>query len=139
MKRRERTDPPAVGGSSLLTIFAVLCLSVFALLSLSTAQAESRMAEGTNRAVSAYYEADCRAEEIFARLRNGERVDGVEETDGIYAYFCPISESQTLAVALRQTEDGWQVLRWQAVAGMEITETENLGVWDGGSIGEEEP
>ena len=34
--------PPALGGVSLLVIFAVLCLTVFALLSLSTVQADCR-------------------------------------------------------------------------------------------------
>lgn len=39
MNERQRFSPPAVGGSSLLVIFAVLCLTVFAMLSLSTVQA----------------------------------------------------------------------------------------------------
>ena len=42
MDKRESFAPPAVGGSCLLVIFAELCLTVFALLSLSTVQAEGR-------------------------------------------------------------------------------------------------
>ena len=41
---------PGVGVSSLLTIFAVLCLTVFALLSLSTVQAQTRLAETSRQA-----------------------------------------------------------------------------------------
>lgn len=130
MKRKERFSIPAVGGSSLLTIFAVLCLSVFALLSVSTARAEQRTAEASNRAVSQYYEADCRAEEIFAQLRNGEQVEGVAEDGGVYRFSCPISHSQTLMVELERTETGWQVLRWQAVAA-ETEADEDLIAWDG--------
>lgn len=40
MNDRKRFAPAAVGASSLLTIFAVLCLVVFALLSISTVQAD---------------------------------------------------------------------------------------------------
>ena len=35
-RKRETFSPPAVGGISLLVAFAVLCLTVFALLSLTT-------------------------------------------------------------------------------------------------------
>ena len=47
MKRNHSISTPTVGGSSLLVIFAVLCLTVFALLSLSTVQAEKRMADAS--------------------------------------------------------------------------------------------
>lgn len=130
MKRKERISPPAIGGSSLLTIFAVLCLTVFALLSLSTVQAEKRLSDAAAEAVTAYYEADLEAERIFAKLRAGEKVPGVRQQDGRVMYTCPVSESQTLVVELEKTEDTWTILRWQAVAQPgEIHET--LPVWDG--------
>ena len=65
----KRSGPAAVGGSSLLVIFAVLCLVIFALLSLSTVRADGRLSQASADAVKAYYKADCRAEEIVARLR----------------------------------------------------------------------
>jgi len=43
MDKRRRFSVPAVGGSALLTMFAVLCLTVFALLSLSTALSRARL------------------------------------------------------------------------------------------------
>ena len=103
-----------VGGSSLLVIFAVLCLTVFALLSLSTVQADQRLGDASLEAIISYYEADSEAEAIFARLRNGEMPDGVEQDDNKYRYQCPISERQTLVVELEQTEDRWKVLVWEA-------------------------
>ena len=39
-----------VGSASIIMIFAVLCLTVFALLSLSTVQAEKRMADAAAEA-----------------------------------------------------------------------------------------
>ena len=43
MAKEKRFSPPAVGGISLLVVFAVLCLTVFALLSLTTVQADVRL------------------------------------------------------------------------------------------------
>lgn len=129
--REHRTRVPVVGGSSLLVIFAVLCLTVFALLSLSTVQANGRLSEASARAVTAYYEADCQAEEIFARLRSGERPAGVIETDGVCAYTCPISDTLQLQVELRQTGETWTVLRWQVESVVEWETDETLDVWDG--------
>jgi len=130
MAKKQRLSPPVVGGSSLLVIFAVLCMTVFALLSLSTVLADGRLNQASVQAVSAYYEADCQAEEIFARLRQGELPPEVTETNGMYTYSCPISETQTLQVKLQKGVEGWQVLRWQAVVTAEWEE-EPLTLWDG--------
>ena len=131
MKKRERFSPPAVGGSMLLVIFAVLCLTVFAVLSLSTVTAEKRLADGAIQAVTVYYEADCRAEMIYARLRNGEKVEGVEQEGNFYRYICPISENQKLVVELQYKDQAWSVLCWQAVAQIEMSEDYSTKVWDG--------
>lgn len=130
MKQKTAFSPPAIGGSSLLVIFTVLCMTVFALLSLSTSLAQQRLADASIQAVTAYYEADLQAEEILARLRNGELPAGVEESGGIFRYTCPISRNQWLMVEVRRRSDGWQVLRWQAVALPEAADPA-LPVWDG--------
>jgi hypothetical protein len=77
MKKHEKISIPAIGGSSLLVIFAVLCMTVFALLSLRTAQAEKQVADAAAQGVRQYYAADLQAQEIYARLRAGETVSGV--------------------------------------------------------------
>ena len=113
MKKGQKMNLPAVGGSSLLVIFAVLCMTVFAVLSLSTVLAEQRLSETAAESVAAYYRADLQAEEIFARLRSGEQVPGVQILEDRYEYSCIISETQSLHVTLRRTDNGWSVLRWQ--------------------------
>ena len=130
MKKQETVSPPVVGGSSLLVIFGVLCLTVFALLSLSTVQAERRLADAATDAVTQYYGADLQAEEIFARLRNGETVACVTERDGIFEYRIPISQRQILQVQLRKLGEEWEVLQWRAVT-MEEAVDEKLDVWKG--------
>ncbi|MBO7253299.1 MAG: hypothetical protein J6V25_11820 [Oscillospiraceae bacterium] len=130
MKKRESYSPPAIGGTSLLVIFSVLCLTVFAMLSLNTALAEKRIADSSRKTVSAYYAADLQAQEIFARLRNGETVSGVVCRGDRWEYQCTISENQHLEVVLVKTEETWTVVRWQAVATVEDA-SEELEVWSG--------
>ena len=137
MERKNRASYPALGGSSLLVIFAVLVLAVFMMLTLTTVQADRRLSDASIEAVSGYYAADLQAEEIFARLRSGELPSQVRVTDGYYSYSCPISETQTLEVTLLREADSWQVLRWQAVANTDSPSTEPLPVWDGDTSLEE--
>ena len=130
MKKEQRFSAPAVGGSSLLVIFAVLCLTVFALLSLSTVLAQKRMADTSVQAVCDYYEADLQAEKIFARLRAGEQVSHVQIQGDHYSYSCPVTENQVLEVELEKEMDGWHICRWQVIADSQpISET--LPVWNG--------
>lgn len=116
MNKKEKFVFPAVGGSLLLSIFAVLCLTVFAFLCLSTVLASKRLNDASVNAVTSYYEADYEAEEIFARLRQGEVLEGVEIEDNTYRYRCRISETQMLCVELFRKDDGWSVEQWQAVS-----------------------
>lgn len=136
-KPRERFSPPAVGGISLLVAFAVLCLTVFALLALTTVQADNRLADASAKAVTDYYAADCQAQEILARLRNGERPEGVEFSGSglLHAqYVVPISDTQELQVSviLKGTADREYVIeRWQAAPSVEWESDESLDLWDG--------
>lgn len=131
MREKERFSPPAVGGSSLLVIFAVLCLTVFALLSLSTVRADGRLSDASAEAVANYYAADCQAEEILARLRAGELPGGVTVDGDTYAYTCPISDTQALEVEVRLEGTAWTVLRWQAVSVTDWQADDSLQLWDG--------
>ena len=132
MKReKERFSAPAAGGVSLLVVFAVLCLTVFALLSLATVQADVRLAEASARSVKAYYAADCRAQELLARLKNGEFPEDVYLEGEHYVYEVPISDSQKLAVELSRD---FTVLRWQAISAREWENDETLDIWDGDGI-----
>lgn len=131
MREERNPSPPAVGGSSLLVIFAVLCLAVFALLSLSTVRASQRLSEASAESVSAYYAADTQAEIILAQIRAGEVPRGVTVTGEVYAYSCPISNTQTLFVELRVTEKEISVLRWQAVPTGAWQPEDGVTVWDG--------
>lgn len=123
--------PTAVGGSSLLVIFAVLCLTIFALLGLTTVQAESRLAEASAEAVKNYYNADARAEEILALLRQGIVTEGVTGDGEVYCYQCTVSDVQALSVEVRICGEEYQILRWQLVSTSEWEIDDNMNLWNG--------
>lgn len=131
MNMGKKFTPPAVGASSLLVIFAALCLTVFALLSISTVQADGRLGDKAEDAITGYYAADCRAEEILARLRVGQMPEGVTGENGIYTYSCPISATQTLAVRVAVKGNSYEILRWQAVSTVDWQANDRMPVWDG--------
>lgn len=142
-EKKDRLFIPPIGASSLLSAFAVLCLVVFSLLALSTVRADERLSEASLQATKDYYAADCQAQEILARLRNGEAPDSVTEAefvtedggtwrhDTVYSYAVPISDAQELQVEV--SADGWRVLRWQAVPTGEWVGDDGLDLWDGGN------
>lgn len=143
-EKRDRFSVPPIGASSLLAAFAVLCLVVFALLALSTVRSDERLSDASLQATQDYYAADCEAQEILARLRNGEEVEDAELTATIedypdrsetrYTYAVPISDSQELQVEVLAPEEAggaWRVLRWQAAPTGEWVGDEDLDLWDG--------
>ena len=128
-RQNQKTQFPVIGGSSLLIIFAVLCLTVFALLGLSTVHANKRLSDISIQAVSDYYAADTHAEQILAALRTGEIPEGVSREGDVFSYSCPISETQELQVQVHSGD--WKVLRWQSVSVTDWQADESLNLWDG--------
>jgi len=129
--KRTGRAPLIVGINSLMTIFAVLCLAVFALLCVSSVQADSRLGESSRASVTGYYEADCQAERILAQLRQGVLPEEVTGENGLYSYVCPISGTQVLAVEVYVQGDTYEILRWQAESAAAWQADENLPVWRG--------
>ena len=131
MDKRRRFSVPAVGGSALLTMFAVLCLAVFALLTLSTALSGERLSDKSLEATKSYYAACVEAETIVARLRSGEMPDSVSEKDGVYSFRCAAGTASVLEVELRHTDGGWEILRWQSVPAGDWEHDSTIPVWRG--------
>lgn len=138
MDEKKKTAPPAMGGSSLLTVFAVLALTVFALLSLSTVKADVRLANTAANAVTDYYAADGKAQAVLARLRSGEMPEDValtamlNENGGVnYYYAVPISATQELQVEVLVEGTRYEILRWQAAPSVEWEGNDGFIIWDG--------
>jgi hypothetical protein len=118
-----------IGGSSLLVIFSVLTLSVFALLGLSTVRAGLRLAEGNRKATEQFYEADRRAEDTLAELRQGKLPEGVEAQGNVFAYSVPISKTQVLSVVVTVEKENYEIHQWKAINSKEWNPDEYIKVW----------
>ena len=137
-KKKSRFVLPSLGGSTLLVIFAVLCLLTFSLLTLSTALSNRRLSEASLAAVSAYYEADCAAQETIALLRTGEIPENVSRSGNLYSFSCPITEKQSLSVVLEQQENSWYITQYKTVTADDAEYDDTITVWDGETVSEED-
>ena len=110
MDNKRRFTIPIVGGSSLLVIFAVLCLTVFALLGLSTVQAGERLSQKAARAVGEKSIAMVHVKELFSLtgyVRGGCSPIGMKK-----AFFTTIQEEAQLydTIAVSAGKIGSQLL-----------------------------
>ena len=122
---------PIIGGSSLLVIFSVLCLTVFALLSIATVRANGKLSQRTTTAIQQYYAAEHQAHEILSSLRAGQLPEGVTKEGDIYSYSCTMSKTRTLEIQVQVDGSDYKILRWQAVPSSSWEANDRLPVWDG--------
>ena len=114
--KKTKSSPPIVGGCSLLVIFATLCLTIFAVLTISTEVAELHLSDASAQAISNYYQADSEAELIFAKIRSGDIPPNVTVENDLYSYYCQISPTLNLYVQLYFNNDEWTVLSWRPIS-----------------------
>ena len=122
------------GAVSLVMIFCVLCLAVFSVLTLATADREAKLSEMSARSAAEYYQADHDATVIAAALKNGDPlpvdVDIVRD-GGTASFLLPMGESLGLDVALSVHDGACEILRWQTVYTGGWEPDEFLNLWDG--------
>ena len=135
-----------VGSASIVAIFAVLCLTVFAVLTLSTAVSEQRLAEKSAQAVEDYYKADLKCAQIaqgfydaapagaqaveMHAAQTGAQVFAQGEARYV-AFSQAIDAQQQLDVMLLIQDGQVRVLRWQAAFIGQWVPQDDLPVWDG--------
>ncbi len=132
------------GGALLALIFSILCLTVSALTSLSSASGDRVLADRAVSVAQDYYSADCRALEIAAVLdesiQNGAIPDTIgeiainTEENGQYSFSVPISDGLALNVKLKLNNSKLTILSWQQVRTGKWTPDESLKVWTNESI-----
>lgn len=137
-----RTPKISIGITSLAVILCVLCLTVFSVLSLSTALSERSFSEKRAEATKEYYA----AETMAAKLANGlmetpaaelkvyaknNHIEWTEEGDTLtFTYSWPIDEGQEIFVELSY-DGSWEITRWQVQTTAEWTPEDTLTLWDG--------
>ncbi|MCL1829125.1 MAG: hypothetical protein FWG32_06480 [Oscillospiraceae bacterium] len=133
----------SIGGATIVMIFSVLCLTIFAILSLITAGNDLTLSQKSAAAMSDYYEADSRAVEIMDII--AASYDGSEyhapddiEIDIIYdyseaylSYSVPVNENLNLSVFISAVGKDMSVIMWELTDSGAWEADERIEVWDG--------
>ena len=135
-----KTPKISIGITSMTVILCVLCLTVFSVLTLSTALSERDFAEKRAVVTKEYYAAETEAvklvNETKTALAKGEDMQAFAEQNGIVAegnvfrFQKTIDDGQELDVVLRLT-DRVEIEVWKVVSTADWTPDESLNVWDG--------
>ena len=119
------------GAVTLVMIFCVLCMAVFASLTLMTAKGEAALTELTARRAQAYYEADREATEKVAALAKGEKPQDVEIAGETASFTVPVGDSQKLEVRVRLADSGCSIEKWTTVYDGDWETDDSIAVWGG--------
>lgn len=148
-----------VGYVSIMLIFTVICLTIFAVLSFQAAYSDSSLIDRSESFTQQYYTADSRAKEILAELDSAaleasQGLDFAEEftgaasqTEGVSAVEAPggvrvdysveMDAGQRLSVSVMfyagRRDERYTVLSWQSITSYTGDEG-HQNVWDGGDL-----
>ena len=130
-----------VGSASVVLVFAVLCLTVFSLITLVVARNNKALAETEASLVTGYYEADALAEQIMADILNAGTIpDSVRGVDistswdttlemDVITYLCPLSDKKELYVKLAVDGDNVSIVNWQMLDIGQWEFDDSVAVW----------
>ena len=131
-----------VGSASIILIFAVLCLTIFTLISYTSANVDEAMSDISVEIIQSYYEADTLAECILAEILDsdvtpdtvfGRDIESEWDFDIERIKFsCPVSESKSLCVELTiDSDSSHEILMWKLLDTSEWEADDSLNVWLG--------
>jgi len=132
-----------VGSASIVLVFAVICLTVFSLITLIVASNDKALVEAEVRRMTGYYKADTQAEYILAELMAADTlpssVRGVDimsqfnEELGMETtyFFCPVSDITALYVDLALRGDSFDILSWRMWNTDHWEFDDSINVWSG--------
>ena len=133
-----------IGGASIILIFAVLCMTIFSLISLQTALAGQNLATAQEKYIKDYYNADTQAEHVLAEIINAvvvpDNIGGIDITTGYdehlraetYAFSCTVNDTKELYVKAAVKRDACDILVWTVQDTAFWIFDDSLPVWHGG-------
>jgi len=132
-----------VGSASIVLIFAVLCLTIFTIITYMVSNNERALIDAKAELITGYYEADALAEQILQDLLEADttpdRLHGVDistkvnEDLGIETtyFYCKITDIKSLYVNLVIRDDSFDILSWRMYAMDEWVFDDTINVWLG--------
>lgn len=153
MNERSSGGRVNIGTSSLILIFIILCLTIFGLLSLSSAESDWKLAQKNAEAVKGYYEADSKAveftamvegvlsecsreadDEAYLQMVKKELGSFYQEETGTVQADIRMPYDQMLHVELeinREEEAGYEILAWNVCHFVDYDIDRSMPVWTG--------
>ena len=132
-----------VGSASIVLVFAVLCLTIFSLITYVVAGNEKALTDAKAELVTGYYEADAAAELILAEILNADSIPEKVQGVGIYSgwdeklgaettYFhYPVSDIKALYVNVLIRDDSFDILSWRMYDTDDWEIDDSVNVWTG--------
>lgn len=111
-----------IGLSTLMMVFTVLCLTIFATLSFLQARRNLKESDLIVNSSIEYYAADYKASIIYEDLLDNcnnlvyLNENNIEVKDNIYSYSIQINDKSTLDIKLEYNDGLFTILSWQEVA-----------------------
>lgn len=147
---RDRSPQISLGITSLVVILTVLSLTIFSVMTLSTALNERHLSQKSATAMKRYYEAEAYCTEIanklgkiwenrgdvreFMAFAEENNLDcQLEENEIYFLYQCPIDERQALFAAICIGKD-FEIQQWRVQSTQDWQADESLHIWDGESM-----
>lgn len=130
MKKRENANHIGLsGGSMLIVILAVLCLVIFATVSLSSAMANGRLSAAYADGVTEYYAADAEAQNTIAAIRSGQIPKSVTGSDGHYSFSVPVGDTRELQVEMTVSGGNYEITKYCVVYTGEWSPSNDMALW----------
>jgi len=132
-----------VGSASIVLVFAVLCLTIFSLITFVVAANEKNLTDVKIELVTGYYKADALADLILADILASETVPATIRDVNIYEgwddgrgvetiyFFCNISDIKALYVNIAVYDDSFDILNWHMYDTEDWEFNDSLNIWTG--------
>lgn len=147
MQNERKSSGINIGSASIIMVFSVLCLTVFAVLSLITANSEYKLAVKSTDVIKNYYAADNAATEKLAVLKDtfddgdfaavqtkatelGIICESVGE-DVTLSFEEKVTDTQALSVKATYTSGDFRIDEWKLISTDEWNADAGFELWDG--------
>ena len=124
-----------IGSASILLVFVILCLVSFSVLSIVSANADSKLSSRVLERTTAYYNACNQAEQSLAGMdKTLQRIYASSESEEAYftsvghgkSYVIPISDLQSLQVTIEILYPVFQEDTFYRITAWQVLNTEDL-------------
>lgn len=147
MQNERKSSGINIGSASIIMVFSVLCLTVFAVLSLITANSEYKLAVKSTDVIKNYYAADNAATEKLAVLKDtfddgdfaavqtkatelGIICESAGE-DVTLSFEEKVTDTQALSVKATYTSGDFRIDEWKLISTDEWNADAGFELWDG--------